>query len=486
MVESNPMPMNLAPFATRAKANRSGARVFRLRSLAQSSALALVAAVGGMLPSAGIAQTLPVVSVNGGATISTAANVMTVNLNDANRVVQWTTFNIGNTVGEAVNFTSPNLVTPFAVLNRVVTAVPSVINGPITGQSNIGVWLVNPTGITFGGTGSFNGASLVLSTLPIADADFLNGGAANFAGASTSGITLTAGAGAITSSGSVVIGAANINAGKAITATGDVALVTAANFDLPLGVGSPLSVQINAGTAVGTAQIDVTGAISGASVRLAGASTVGIASLLNVGAAGSLVATAAGGTVILATKTNAAGAVTVNSAAVADGINLAGSANASGVGGDTLVSANGAIVTTGGLLANDRIDLDGGSINVNAASVSLTSATSTGGALSLVASAGNVAVDTASATGGGATVTASLGVRGRAAGGRAAVSATGAGNNVAITATGGQALLGAVSADAAATAIVSGKSVDVNSAGVSLTSATSTGGALSLVASAGN
>lgn len=120
---------------------------------------------------------LPSVANANGANISTSMTtpVMTVDANGASRAIDWNSFSVGAT--GVVNFVSPGTTTALTVVNRVIgtsngigvprTVTPSVIDGKITSTPNIAVWLVNPSGITFGAAGSFNGASLVLSTLDI-------------------------------------------------------------------------------------------------------------------------------------------------------------------------------------------------------------------------------------------------------------------------------------------------------------------------------
>jgi filamentous hemagglutinin family protein len=99
----------------------------------------------------------------GGATITPAPNDLNVDLNNSNRIVEWDSFNVAN--GDTLAFVSGDAVTPFSVLNRVVMATQSNIDGTIVSQNNISVWLINPAGIVFGSEGNFSGGSLVLSTL---------------------------------------------------------------------------------------------------------------------------------------------------------------------------------------------------------------------------------------------------------------------------------------------------------------------------------
>ncbi len=330
--------------------------------LATSSAIALSAALALSPAGPARAQSLPVVSDPGGATISTAGNTLTVNINDANRIIQWTTFDVDP--GRVVNFNTADGATPFSVLNRVVTNAQSDINGTINSQNNIAVWLVNQTGILFGPSGSFSGGRLVLSTLDLdasfTDANFLAGtGMTRFSGASTNAITLQGGGGGIAANGSFIAIGQDITVAKTVTATGgDVALIAARDVSFPVGLGSPLSITINQGTTLATARVDSSGAITGENVRLVGASQAGaIANLLNV-SGGSLTATAVDGAVVLATGTVAARNVTVTTPG-GDGIAIAGPLNP-GANRDLTLNANGGL-TIGGALAGRDVSVTGAS-----------------------------------------------------------------------------------------------------------------------------
>lgn len=332
---------------------RTALRLATSSAIAVSTALATAAVI---LPAPAFGQALPSIGAtgnDGGATITAPGNDLRVNLNDANRVISWETFDINN--NRTVDFVTANTTTPFSVLNRVITNAQSDINGTIASQSNISVWLVNQTGILFGPNGSFSGGRLVLSTLDLdasfTDANFLAGtGTARLSGASTAAIALQSG-GSGTIDGSLIAIGQDITVAKTVTATGgEVAFIAARDVSFPMSVGSPLSITINQGTTLATAKIDTSSAISGANVRLVGASNGGaIASLLNV-SGGSLTATATDGAVVLATGTVAAQNVTVSSAAAVDGITT-GALNPS-AGHDLFINSTGTL-STGALTARD-------------------------------------------------------------------------------------------------------------------------------------
>lgn len=260
--------------------------------------------------SGGLTDVAKITTFNPDGTPAHANFGMRVDLQDKNRVIDWATFNVGSTTSSAeqVDFTTASNAN-LAVLNRVTLANPSSIFGSITAKSNITVWLVNPSGITFGNTGSFSGGSLVLSTAQTTagfDAKFINGTQAlplTAPALGQGGIVLQAGSGLLATAGPILLVAQNItaNTGSTITAgAGDVALVAASDVTVPNSFGSPFGIQISKGTTLATANVSANGAINGASVRLFGARQDNVTdALLSVGSNAVLTATKIGGTVVL-------------------------------------------------------------------------------------------------------------------------------------------------------------------------------------------
>ena len=138
------------------------ARTRRTRTLQLGTALATTLLMGGLAAPA-FGQTLPVVTGGdtgagaGGATITTAGGLKTIDLGNANRVVNFDSYNVGS--GGVVSYvtsaggtgTTFDTTAQYAVLNRVaIGGGASTIAGSITGQSNIVVWLSNPNGIQIG------------------------------------------------------------------------------------------------------------------------------------------------------------------------------------------------------------------------------------------------------------------------------------------------------------------------------------------------
>ncbi|MBS0615564.1 MAG: filamentous hemagglutinin N-terminal domain-containing protein [Verrucomicrobia bacterium] len=103
----------------------------------------------------------------GQADISRSDSSLTITTSDK-AILNYESFNIEGR--ERVQFVQPS--SSSTVLNRVVGKDPSSILGSL--NANGKVFLVNPNGVYFGRTASVNVGSLVVSTLDIADSDFLN------------------------------------------------------------------------------------------------------------------------------------------------------------------------------------------------------------------------------------------------------------------------------------------------------------------------
>jgi filamentous hemagglutinin family protein len=233
------------------------------------------------LPSGAAAQNLPVNPSAGSVSTSGDGKTMTVGLTAPRTAINWQSFDVGQ--GYAVDFDGPNTVQ--AVLNRVVgdpsTGIisQSDINGILTSDPWIEVFLINPSGIVFGNGASVDVGSLVASTLNISDADFLAGtgdvdGMYNFLGTNSdpnavvsTGVTVTNSARVNTTSGRLIlIGASvDVQAGATVSGTGDVGLAAGNWVRFPADAGSPISFQIRRPTSV-SGGITVGGDVSGSNV----------------------------------------------------------------------------------------------------------------------------------------------------------------------------------------------------------------------------
>lgn len=201
--------------------------------------LALIAALTTWVAAPAFAQILPSgpAVVSGNASFATAGNVLTVT-NSNGAIINWQSFNIG--AGNTTTFAQPSASS--AVLNRVLDASASVINGMLS--SNGRVFLVNPNGLLFGSTSQVNVGGLVASTANITDANFLSGNL-QFVGAGAPGVINAGGSISVPGDGYVVLLAPTITIAGSVSAGGF--------FGADSG---------NAGSLVGSAAA-ITGIISG-------------------------------------------------------------------------------------------------------------------------------------------------------------------------------------------------------------------------------
>ncbi len=301
-------------------------------------------------------------------TVDGAASALTVNLGtNGGSVINWNGFNVG--AGKSVTFQTA--LADASVLNRVTGPGASQIDGSIA-ATNVSVWLVNPSGITFGSTGAFSGGALVLSTAAITDGAFTAGLGSNsyvLTGA-PDGVPITINNGAIlTGSNGMVAIAQSINhAGSIDAGTSQVALIAARDVTLDFAPGAPLGITISAGTRFGTAAVDSSGTISGGTVKIVGASDGGIVdNLLNI-ASGTLSATDINGRIVISTQDVAAGsggstdtaAIVTAPAGGNDGFTISATASSAGealLSGSRIVLGD-SVTTTGAQSYAGAVTLD--------------------------------------------------------------------------------------------------------------------------------
>ncbi|MDP3550872.1 MAG: filamentous hemagglutinin N-terminal domain-containing protein, partial [Novosphingobium sp.] len=320
-------------------------------------------------------QALPELANAGGANVSTVGNTLTVDALAANRVINWNTFSVdaGNTVNFVSTAAAVTDATPITVVNRVIgmdvsgtqTFFPSYINGAVNasngGNNNISVWLINPSGITFGPTGAFSGGSLVVSSLDFIGAE---DGSDAFSGTSVrlqrktlglgealglkndvDGNPLTAmeiklvpGAGTIATEGSLVLLGEQINIGKDVDANGEVLIVAASDVSFTPTTGSPISFNILAGTEMGGVQVLGTGEVNGRNIVVAASNATNtLSTLLQVDTGGRLIASADNGGVTLTTSSDPINALDPVAAA---NIDSQGLLSATGLNGGVSVRSN--------------------------------------------------------------------------------------------------------------------------------------------------
>jgi filamentous hemagglutinin family protein len=388
----------------------------RLTGIAASLRLSLLgstALVGSaLLAGQAQAQTIPVVANAGGATVAPpvvagdGSMTLGIDLTNRSRILDFVSYNVG--ANDTVSYTSSTGTTNLVAVNRVLSTGTglnaSTISGTISAGNGISVWLVNQDGITFNGRASLTGGSLMLSTLDFTSAlDGLgnvdptfrttfgttgNTGAFTFSGASTRPITIGSN---LSIAGSIVAIGQNVTTGGTLTSTaGSVVLVAASDVTFSQGLGNPLSITVNAGTALGGA-VNVNNNVSGQSVLVAGGLQGSLtAALLNVKDGTTLTASAAGGTVTLATATTTVGANTVsitNGATAAPSIALGGTLSATQAGSDVIVNSaanftrTAAVAGAGTITAARNVTISA----ANDVTVAGSNYTATGGTLSVTA-----------------------------------------------------------------------------------------------------
>ncbi len=276
-----------------------------------------------------LAQSMPELSNAGGASISLGGNTLSIDALAADRVINWQTFSVAS--GNTVSFTSTDgignaVATPVTVINRVIgkdvggttTFFPSLINGSITATDNISLWLINPSGVLFGASGAFNGGSLVVSTLDfkgappgtqvfgpgdrtvtLASRDVVIDPGSALAAVE---LKLEGGAGALRSSGSVLLLGEQVTVGKTVAAQDDVYVVAASDVRITSRAGSPVGYAFAKGTRLNGAQVLASGNVEGRSIVLAASNgTSALADLLQVEAGSRLTVTQDGGSITLLT-----------------------------------------------------------------------------------------------------------------------------------------------------------------------------------------
>jgi trimeric autotransporter adhesin len=107
--------------------------------------------------------------VSGSGAISTpTATSMQIDQNTGQMIVNWSSFNIGQT--ESVNFTQPGADS--IALNRVIGADPSLLLGNLTANGQ--VFITNGSGVFFGPGSKVDTHGLIATTMKISDQDFLD------------------------------------------------------------------------------------------------------------------------------------------------------------------------------------------------------------------------------------------------------------------------------------------------------------------------
>ena len=322
------------------------------------------------------AGTIPGINDSGGAVINDDAAIAPadnafnrryeIDIDGDNRILTFDTYDVGADV--LVDYINLGAAGQFTAVNNITGGNPSDIYGLIRSESNIDIWLINPDGITFGATGGFSGASLLVSTLSFdgSDADLLAELADPPPGVSatferTNGnlqtdqlrrVFVQEGATLNSATGNMVLIGERITVNGTLTADdGSVVMVGAREVSFT-DVGSPLSFTIVEGVRVNetNAGISIRGDVEGNSVVAAaggfknGMATV-METVLNIRNNATLTATAVNGTVVLATETVATSATDTATIMNPASVEVALEIDGPGDGADTrtLVSEQGGI-----------------------------------------------------------------------------------------------------------------------------------------------
>jgi filamentous hemagglutinin family protein len=120
--------------------------------------------------------------VAGEVSLTQSGTAMTLTQASRHAIVNWQSFNIG--VGEQLQIAQPG--TDAAMLARVIGHDPSQLLGTLKADGKL--FLINRHGILVGAGATIDTAAFLASTLDVADADFLNGGALTLKGDSTVGV----------------------------------------------------------------------------------------------------------------------------------------------------------------------------------------------------------------------------------------------------------------------------------------------------------
>ncbi|WP_338847229.1 filamentous hemagglutinin N-terminal domain-containing protein [Massilia sp. W12] len=202
--------------------------------------------------------------VYGQVNINQQGKVMQIT-NSPNAIIDWQSFSIA--AGETTRFIQQSANS--AVLNRVRGVDPSQIFGAL--QSNGRVFLLNPNGILFGPSAKVDVHSLVASSLPMANEDFLRGKWQFGDGKTHGGKVINAGQINSGAGGQVMLIAPQVEnsgiitsqRGEVMLAAGhSVQLVDANNPDMHVVVSAPAHQALNLGEIVANAgKIGIYGAL---------------------------------------------------------------------------------------------------------------------------------------------------------------------------------------------------------------------------------
>ncbi|WP_165797539.1 two-partner secretion domain-containing protein [Solimonas fluminis] len=192
--------------------------------------IARLAAAAGFAPGLALATPSGGVVTAGAASIgSPLPGTLHIDQTSSAAIINWQDFSIAQ--GEFVQFSQPSASA--AVLNRVVGGLPSEILGNLSANGR--VFIINPQGVMFGAGARVDTASLVATTLDIADQDFLSGRLVFAGSAGSQARVVNHGHIEAADGGFVVLAAAGVsNEGLVSAQLGEVALVSGTAMTLSL------------------------------------------------------------------------------------------------------------------------------------------------------------------------------------------------------------------------------------------------------------
>ena len=203
-----------------------------------AAALAL-AAIVGEIPAALAANVIPILPVlsttikgSGNAVVTSGAGGMTITQSTQNALLNWNSFNVGES--NFVNFVQPNASS--VTVNNILGNNPSNILGYV--HANGSIFLINPNGIVFGPHAQVNVGGLVASALALEG----SGGSYKFSGS-----------GSIDNQGKISSGSYVVLLGSSVTNEG---MVTAPLGTIILGAGNQATMNLGSSTGNVSLKID--------------------------------------------------------------------------------------------------------------------------------------------------------------------------------------------------------------------------------------
>jgi filamentous hemagglutinin family protein len=330
-----------------------------------------------------------IVTPSSGVTVTwTNANRLDVSSTATNSVVKWTDFGAGsNTIGasDLINYQLPS--SSASVLNMVTGTNPSTINGALTANGNL--YVLNPNGITVGGTGVITGNSVGLSTVNEPEYNFLVSGTLSYIPQTTTTGAISVSPGAVitaaSGTGNVWITSAGANLAGTIDG-GNVSVTTQNNGSVILGNGGGLTVGDTVAksanltvTTVGTGAITVGDALVNSAVTIYGGTaslTTANQAILQAGT-GALTLGAGGSANSTLTANAGTGAITLGNLANNNGNTLTATVTGAAV---SVTAPTGKLAVGGTATGGLTVATGAGNLTINAGNVTgVLAATATGG-----------------------------------------------------------------------------------------------------------